>query len=208
MTSFRYYIADKLKRSFYLGIFLLLIGFVNYGVWLAKELFVLVFIVALVLIKFVALSIRGFQARNEFSKPLVAVITITFFFLAASLFDFIVIPNLWVEKFGLSAEGIVTDLRTTTSHRKWWHIASYEFHVNGLSITKSQNVSFSMYEQLESSPAVEIKYLSENPERAYLRDPEHLKTNTFITLVLSFGLLLILYSYKSKNSFSNTDNVT
>jgi hypothetical protein len=162
----------------------------------------------LVLIKFVALSIRGFQARNEFSKPLVAVITFTFFFLAASLFDFIVIPNLWVEKFGLSTEGIVTDLRTTTSHRTRWHIASYEFHVNGLSITKSQNVSFSMYEQLESSPAVEIKYLSENPDISYLRDSEHLKTNTFITLVLSFGLLILLYSYKSKNSVSNADNVT
>jgi hypothetical protein len=207
MRSFRYHIAEKLKKAFYLGIFLLLIGLVNYGLWLTEVIFVLVSIISLVLIKLVAISLRGFQVRNEFSKPISAVVVFTFFFLAASLYDFIVIPNLWVEKYGLSTEGVVIGLRTN-GFRRIRRVATYEFNVDGLPVAKSQSISYSMYEKLESSPVVEIKYLSDNPNISYLRDLEQLKLNTFITLVLGFGMLILLYSYEAENRFSHTDDVT
>jgi hypothetical protein len=208
MTTFKYYIADKLKKSFYLGVFLLLIWLVNYGLWTTEIIFVLIFIVSLVLIKLVMIPLRGFQVRNEFSKPIFTIIIFTFFFLAASLFDFIVIPNLWVEKFGLSTEGVVTDLRTTKSIRRSRYIATYEFNVNSLLITESQSVSFSLYEKLKSSPVAEIKYLSENPDISYLRDLDYLKMNTFIALVLGFGMMFLLYRDNIENAFSNTSSVS
>ena len=206
MTSFRYYISEKLKKAFSLGIFLLLIWLVNYGLWLTDVIFVLIFIIAVVLIKLVIIPLRGFQVRNEFSKPISVVLVFTFLLLAASLYDFIVIPNLWVEKYGLSTEGVVIDLRTN-GFRRIRHVATYEFNLNGLSITKSQSISFSMYRKLESSPAAEIKYLSANPAISYVRDLEHLKKNTFITLALGFGMMILLYGYKPENRFSETPNV-
>jgi len=204
MTSFKYYVADKLKKSFYLGVFLLFIAFINYGLWAAGVFIVLIFIVTFLPIKLVVVSLRGFQVRSEFSKPIFAIGIFTFFFLAASFFDFIVIPNLWVEKFGLSAHGIVTDLRTTTNFRRNRHIATYEFNVNGSPVTKSQSVSFSMYEKLKSSPVAEVKYLSENPSMSYLRDEDYLKMNTGITLVLGFGMIFLLYRDNIENAFSGT----
>ena len=208
MSSFKYYIADKLKKAFYLGVFLLLIALINYGLWKTEAFFVLIFIVSLLLIKLVVIPLRGFQVRNEFSKPIFTIIIFTFFFLAASLFDFIVIPNLWVEKFGISTEGIVTDLRTTTNFRRNRHIATYEFNVNGLPIIKSQNVSFYMHEKLKSSPVANVKYLSENPDIAYLRDSDYLKMNTFIALVLGFGMMFLLYRDNIENAFGNTSSVS
>ncbi len=204
MSSFKYYIADKLKKSFYLGIFLLLIALINYGLWTTGAFIVLIFIVTFLLIKLVLISLRGFQVRNEFSKPILTIGIFTFFFLAASFFDFIVIPNLWVEKFGFSADGVVTDLRTTTNFRRNRQIATYEFSVNGLTIIKSQSVSFSTYEKLKSSPVAEVKYLSENPNISYLRDEDYLKMNTGITLVLGFGMIFLLYRDNIENVFSST----
>ncbi len=204
MSSFKYYIADKLKKSFYLGIFLLLIALINYGLWTTGAFIVLIFIVTFLLIKLVLISLRGFQVRNEFSKPILTIGIFTFFFLAASFFDFIVIPNLWVEKFGFSADGVVTDLRTTTNFRRNRQIATYEFSVNGLTIIKSQSVSFSTYEKLKSSPVTEVKYLSENPNISYLRDEDYLKMNTGITLVLGFGMIFLLYRDNIENVFSST----
>jgi hypothetical protein len=207
MTSFRYYIAEKLKKSFYLGFFLLLIGLINYSLWLTGVIFVLIFIIFLVLIKLVVIPLRGFQVRNEFSKPIFVIVLFTFFFLSASFFDFIVIPNLWTEKFGPSTEGVVVDLRAKHFHRINY-IATYEFNINGLLVAKTQSISFSMYEKLKSSPVAEIRYLSENPDISYLRDLEYLKMNTFIALALGIGMIFLLYSYKLENSFSNTSDVS
>ena len=207
MTSFRYYIAEKLRMSFYLGVFLLLIWILNYGLWLTEVTFVLIFIISLVLIKLVAIPLRAFRVKNEFSKPIFVVVIFAVFLLTASIFDFIVIPNLWVEKFGLSTEGVVIDIQTK-GFRRSRHIATYEFNVNGLRFTKSQRISFSMYEKLKSSPSAQVKYLSHNPDISYLRDTEKLKINTFLTLLLGFGMMFLLYRDNLANAFSNTSRVT
>ena len=66
MTSFKYYIAEKLKKAFWLGLFVLAIWIINYGLWLAGETFVLFFIMLLIFVKLVSIPLYFFQARSKF----------------------------------------------------------------------------------------------------------------------------------------------
>ena len=206
MTSFKYYIADKLKKTFYLGVFLLFIGFVNYGIWVTDVFYILIFMAFLFLAKLIMIPLRGFKIKKEFDKPLYPIVIFTFLFLTASFFDIIVIPKLWVEKFGLSTEGVVVDLRATHFRRRSY-VATYEFDKDSLRFVKTQSISSSMYEQLEIHPKAEIKYLPINPDISYLRDLEYLKMNTFVSLVSGIGIMILLYSYKPAEDFNHTSDV-
>ena len=101
MTSFKYYIADKLKKAFWLGLFVLVIWLINYGLWLAGETFVLFFIILLIFVKLVSISLYFFQVRDKFTKRVSLFIVLALTLFAALLFDFVVVPDLWIDKFGI-----------------------------------------------------------------------------------------------------------
>jgi hypothetical protein len=193
--------AEKLKKAFYLGLFVLVIWAINYGLWLTGETFVLFFIIFLILIKLVAIPLRLFQTRNEFKKRASLFVALALILLTALLFDFIVVPDLWVDKFGIPAEGTAIDFRITqTTHGKRYFI-TYEFNVNETTHTHSQSVDISLYEKLKLSPSAQIKYLSGDPNISYLRDTEYLKMSTLLNLLMGMGMIFLLYWDKIENVF-------
>ena len=207
MTSFKYYIAEKLKKAFWLGLFVLVIWIINYGLWSAGEVFVLFFIMLLIFIKLVSIPLYFFQARNKFKRRLSLFITLALLLFTALSFDFVVIPDLWVDKFGISTEGTAIDFETHQTMRGKRYFITYEFSTNEIAHTDSQSVDATLYEKVKLSPAVQIKYLSSNPNISYLHDEEYLKMSSWLNLLLGIGIVFLLYLDKIENGFDKIGQV-
>lgn len=207
MTSFKYYIAEKLRKAFYIGFFVLVIWVINYGLWLAGEAFVLFFIVLLIFVKLVTIPLYFFLARNKFEKRVSLFVALALILFTVLLFDFIVVPDLWVDKFGISTQGTATDFQTTQTMRGKRYFVTYKLNVDKTTHINSQSVDISLYEKLKLSPSVQIKYLSGYPNISYMQDVAYLKMSTWLNLLLGIGMLFLLYLGKIENGFYKISKV-
>jgi len=207
MTSFKYYAAEKLKKAFWLGLFVLITWIINYVLWLAGETFVLFFVLFLVFVKLVAISLYLFQARNKFEKRVSLFVALALFLFTALLFDFVVVPDLWTDKFGISTEGTAIDFQMHQTMRGKRYFITYEFNANEATYTDSQSVNISLYEKLKLSPSAQIKYLSGYPNISYLHDEEYLKMSTWLNLLLGIGIIFLLYLDKIENGVDEIGKV-
>ncbi len=208
MVSFKYYVAEKLKKAFWLGLFVLTIWLINYGLWSAGETVVLFFMLFLIFVKLVAIPLYFFQARNKFEKRISLFVVLALILLTALVFDFVVVPDLWIDKFGISTEGSAIDFEMRQTMRGNRYFITYEFNVNEATHTDSQSVDVSLYEKIKLSPSVQIKYLSGYPNISYLHDEEYLKMSTWLNLLLGIGVILLLYLDKIENGFDKIGKVT
>jgi heme/copper-type cytochrome/quinol oxidase subunit 4 len=207
MTSFKYYIAGKLKKAFWLGLFVLAIWIINYGLWSVGETFVLFFIILLIFLKLVTILLYFFQARNKLEKHISLFVVLALVLFTALLFDFVVVPDLWIDKFGISTEGTATDFQMRQNMRGKRYFITYEFNANEATHTDSQSVNVSLYEKLKLSPSAQIKYLSGYPNISYLHDEEYLKMSTWLNLLLGIGIIFLLYLDKIENGFDKIGKV-
>jgi hypothetical protein len=206
MASFKYSIVEKLKKALGLAFFVLIIWVINYVFWSAGETFVLFSILFLILVKLIAIPLHFFQAENKLEKRTFLFFALLLTLFTASMFDFVVVPDLWVDKFGVSTEGTAIDFSITHAKGTRYFI-TYEFNANKAAHTKSQSVSISLYENLKSSPSTQIKYLSGHPDISYLRDVENLKENTLLDLFSSMGVMFLLYFDEIENGFDKIGKV-
>ena len=207
MTSFKYYIAEKLKKAFWLGLFVLVMWIINYGVWLAGVTFVLFFIILLIFVKLVSITLYFFQARNKFKKRVSLFVALALLLFTALSFDFVVVPDLWIDKFGISTEGTAIDFRMRQTMRGKRYFVTYEFNVNETTHINSQSVDISLYEKLKLSPSTQIKYLSGYPNTSYLQDTAYLKMSSLLNLFLGVGIIFGLCLDKIENGFDEISNV-
>ena len=207
MTSFKYYVIEKLKKAFWLGLFVLVIWIINYGLWSAGEIFVLFFIMFVIFIKLVSIPLYFFQARNKFEKHLSLFVALALLLFTALSFDFVVVPDLWVDKFGISTKGTAIDFETHQTMRGKRYFITYEFSTNQETHAGGQSVDASFYEKVKLSPSVQIKYLSSNPNISYLHDEEYLKMSSWLNLLLGIGTIFLLYLDKIENGFDKIGKV-
>jgi hypothetical protein len=122
-------------------------------------------------------------------------------------FDFVVVPDLWIDKFGISTEGTAIDLQMRQTMRGKRYFVTYEFNVNETTHINSQSVDISLYEKLKLSPSAQIKYLSGYPNTSYLQDTAYLKMSSFLNLFLGVAIIFVLCLDKIENGFDEISNV-
>jgi hypothetical protein len=192
-------LKERLKKLSYVAVFVILIWLLNSGLWLAGEIFVLIILAFLIPIKLFMIPLRFFQMRHEFGKPVsVFIIYSVGFFLGAFVFDFITIPSLYVDKFGVLTEGAAVNFRTTNG-KSTTYFVTYKYNVNDFPFTREQRVGISTYEKLKLSPSTQIKYLPTYPNLSYLPEEDLLKLDTLFTLLLGCGIMFSLYSIDIEN---------
>ena len=180
---------ERLKLLPFFIVLYAIVHWLNSGLWGLDTVVIWSVIVLLIPIKLLFIIFGLVQLWRTEKKKMFFLIFLPILFVFAYMFDIQTVPFLRVYRQGIETKGTVIELIKTNKSR----FVVYEYSVGNVVFQKQQDASIPYYESLATGTMVTVKYDPSNPRTAFLIDVQELKHQTWFTLFMGFGVILILY---------------
>ena len=174
---------------------------INLGLWMLDTHAILSFVIILVALKLISIVFRLVNYETWKSRRLSFLLFFIFILIVSFVFDFQMIRDLWIYRFGAEAQGYVIKFIKTRGV-----LIVYDFSVDGAPFQGIQEVSPSLYEGLSLGSQVKVKYYQNNPNFSYLVDLPQQKMLTGFTIWIGFCAIAAMFANEIQekvNSFFN-----